>query len=76
LKYIIKIVFNHSLILSGYCPQEDALLSLLTGAEHLKLFASLRGVPKRYLKKVLSLPFPLISQLIDCNANFRWLMIV
>lgn len=36
----------------GYCPQEDALLPLLTGVEHLQLFARLRGVPKRYIDKV------------------------
>lgn len=35
----------------GYCPQEDALLPLLTGYEHLELFARLRGVPKDQLGK-------------------------
>ncbi|XP_059350163.1 phospholipid-transporting ATPase ABCA1-like [Daphnia carinata] len=38
----------------GYCPQEDALLSLLTGTEHLKLFAMLRGVPRRHMNKVIT----------------------
>lgn len=37
--------------LEGYCPQEDALLPLLTGYEHLELFARLRGVPKDQLGK-------------------------
>ncbi|XP_075831677.1 phospholipid-transporting ATPase ABCA7 isoform X3 [Microtus pennsylvanicus] len=30
----------------GYCPQSDAIFDLLTGREHLELFARLRGVPK------------------------------
>ncbi|XP_021497533.1 phospholipid-transporting ATPase ABCA7 isoform X1 [Meriones unguiculatus] len=29
----------------GYCPQSDAIFDLLTGREHLELFARLRGVP-------------------------------
>uniref|UniRef100_A0A8D2JSS6 ABC transporter domain-containing protein n=1 Tax=Sciurus vulgaris TaxID=55149 RepID=A0A8D2JSS6_SCIVU len=29
----------------GYCPQSDAIFELLTGREHLELFARLRGVP-------------------------------
>ncbi|XP_073499323.1 retinal-specific phospholipid-transporting ATPase ABCA4 [Phyllobates terribilis] len=30
----------------GYCPQFDAIDELLTGREHLQLYARLRGVPK------------------------------
>ncbi|XP_059108000.1 phospholipid-transporting ATPase ABCA7 [Peromyscus eremicus] len=30
----------------GYCPQSDAIFDLLTGREHLELFARLRGVAK------------------------------
>ncbi|XP_050627179.1 phospholipid-transporting ATPase ABCA7 [Macaca thibetana thibetana] len=30
----------------GYCPQSDAIFELLTGREHLELFARLRGVPE------------------------------
>uniref|UniRef100_A0A2K6K140 ATP binding cassette subfamily A member 7 n=1 Tax=Rhinopithecus bieti TaxID=61621 RepID=A0A2K6K140_RHIBE len=30
----------------GYCPQSDAIFDLLTGREHLELFARLRGVPE------------------------------
>ncbi|KAM5237884.1 phospholipid-transporting ATPase ABCA7 [Ctenodactylus gundi] len=30
----------------GYCPQSDAIFELLTGQEHLELFARLRGVPE------------------------------
>ena len=36
----------------GYCPQFDALDSLLTGREHLELYARLRGVPEEEVKKV------------------------
>ncbi|MEQ2200903.1 hypothetical protein XENOCAPTIV_004607, partial [Xenoophorus captivus] len=31
----------------GYCPQFDAINELLTGREHLELYAILRGVPER-----------------------------
>ncbi|XP_053295252.1 uncharacterized protein abca12 isoform X4 [Pleuronectes platessa] len=48
----------------GYCPQEDALDSLLTGEEHLDFYARLRGIPKRdregvvnYLLKRLELSY-------------------
>ncbi|XP_023589109.1 phospholipid-transporting ATPase ABCA7 [Trichechus manatus latirostris] len=30
----------------GYCPQSDAVFQLLTGREHLELFARLRGIPE------------------------------
>lgn len=33
----------------GYCPQQDALIDRLTGAEMLTLFARLRGIPERYI---------------------------
>ncbi|XP_071811381.1 phospholipid-transporting ATPase ABCA1-like isoform X2 [Apostichopus japonicus] len=36
----------------GYCPQFDALDDLLTGREHLKFYASLRGVPSEYLDRM------------------------
>lgn len=36
----------------GYCPQFDALDSLLTGQEHLELYARLHGVPEKEVKKV------------------------
>ncbi|KAG1680701.1 ATP-binding cassette sub-family A member 1 [Nymphon striatum] len=35
----------------GYCPQFDALNHLLTGREHLKFYARLRGVPPKYIQK-------------------------
>ncbi|XP_051028674.1 phospholipid-transporting ATPase ABCA7 [Acomys russatus] len=39
----------------GYCPQSDAIFDLLTGREHLELFARLRGVPEAQVaQKALS----------------------
>ncbi|XP_067120260.1 phospholipid-transporting ATPase ABCA1-like isoform X3 [Centruroides vittatus] len=38
----------------GYCPQFDALDSLLTGWEHLEFYARLRGIPEKYVQKVAS----------------------
>ncbi|XP_076353530.1 phospholipid-transporting ATPase ABCA1-like isoform X1 [Tachypleus tridentatus] len=36
----------------GYCPQFDALDSLLTGMEHLEFYARLRGIPEKYVRKI------------------------
>ncbi|XP_066480655.1 retinal-specific phospholipid-transporting ATPase ABCA4 [Tiliqua scincoides] len=36
----------------GYCPQFDAIDDLLTGREHLHLYAHLRGVPAAEVKRV------------------------
>ncbi len=36
----------------GYCPQFDALDPLLTGREHLRLYARLRGLPEEDVKRV------------------------
>nr|XP_014349980.1 PREDICTED: ATP-binding cassette sub-family A member 1-like isoform X2 [Latimeria chalumnae] len=36
----------------GYCPQFDAIDDLLSGVEHLELYARLRGVPEDEIKKV------------------------
>nr|XP_010308903.1 PREDICTED: retinal-specific ATP-binding cassette transporter [Balearica regulorum gibbericeps] len=36
----------------GYCPQFDAIDDLLTGREHLYLYARLRGVPAGEIKRV------------------------
>ncbi|KAG7461875.1 hypothetical protein MATL_G00195770 [Megalops atlanticus] len=36
----------------GYCPQFDAINDLLTGREHLELYARLRGVPEKEVKMV------------------------
>ncbi|XP_028919413.1 retinal-specific phospholipid-transporting ATPase ABCA4 [Ornithorhynchus anatinus] len=37
---------------TGYCPQFDAIDDLLTGREHLHLYARLRGVPMEEIAKV------------------------
>lgn len=39
--------------LMGYCPQFDAISDLLTGREHLELYARLRGVQEDSVAKVL-----------------------
>ncbi|XP_036067424.1 phospholipid-transporting ATPase ABCA1 isoform X3 [Oryzias melastigma] len=39
--------------LMGYCPQFDAISDLLTGREHLELYARLRGVPEESVSKVV-----------------------
>ncbi|XP_060629951.2 retinal-specific phospholipid-transporting ATPase ABCA4 isoform X1 [Anolis sagrei] len=36
----------------GYCPQFDAIDDLLTGREHLRLYARLRGVPAAEVERV------------------------
>ena len=33
----------------GYCPQFDALSELLTGREHLELYARIKGIPKKFI---------------------------
>ncbi|KAK1897676.1 Phospholipid-transporting ATPase ABCA1 [Dissostichus eleginoides] len=38
--------------LMGYCPQFDAISDLLTGREHLELYARLRGVSEESVAKV------------------------
>ncbi|XP_058514064.1 phospholipid-transporting ATPase ABCA7 isoform X2 [Ochotona princeps] len=38
----------------GYCPQSDAIFELLTGREHLELFARLRGVPEAQVAQTAS----------------------
>nr|CAB3219608.1 ATP-binding cassette sub-family A member 1-like [Phallusia mammillata] len=39
---------------TGYCPQFEALNSLLTGREHLEFYAKLRGVPPEDIARVAS----------------------
>lgn len=38
----------------GYCPQFDAIDELLTGREHLYLYARLRGLPESEIPRVSS----------------------
>ncbi|CAJ1081870.1 retinal-specific phospholipid-transporting ATPase ABCA4a [Xyrichtys novacula] len=53
-------VVGHSILTSildvhqnmGYCPQFDAIDELLTGREHLHLYARLRGVPEHEITRV------------------------
>lgn len=54
--------------LMGYCPQFDAISDLLTGREHLELYARLRGVPEESVTKVTSftLLFPCFSVIMRC----------
>lgn len=40
----------------GYCPQFDAIDELLTGREHLYLYARLRGVPESDISRVSQTP--------------------
>ena len=44
----------HKLI--GYCPQFDALIDYLTAEEHIYLYARLKGIPEREIKKVSMIP--------------------
>jgi len=34
---------------SGYCPQFDPLIDLMTAREHLIMYSRLRGVPEQYI---------------------------
>ncbi|KAL2633831.1 hypothetical protein R1flu_005310 [Riccia fluitans] len=38
----------------GYCPQFDPLLDLMTGREHLVMYARLKGVPEREVKSTVN----------------------
>ncbi|XP_023599057.1 LOW QUALITY PROTEIN: ATP-binding cassette sub-family A member 7 [Myotis lucifugus] len=40
---------------TGYCPQSDAIFELLTGREHVELFARLRGIPEAKIGQTASL---------------------
>jgi ABC-type multidrug transport system ATPase subunit len=37
----------------GYCPQFDPLLDLMTGREHLCMYARLKGVPKKMVNDIV-----------------------
>lgn len=37
----------------GVCPQFDILWNVLTGEEHLQLFASIKGLPPASIEKVV-----------------------
>ena len=38
----------------GYCPQFDAHFANMTGAEHVELYAVIKGVPQDLLKEVVA----------------------
>ena len=50
--YSILSNINNAHQCMGYCPQFDGLDNLLTAAEHLQLYARLRGVPEQDVKQV------------------------
>ena len=37
----------------GYCPQHDPLWERLTLQDHIEIYASLRGIPKGDIKKLV-----------------------
>nr|XP_022912468.1 ATP-binding cassette sub-family A member 3-like [Onthophagus taurus] len=41
--------------LLGYCPQHDALWKNITVKEHLECYASIRGVPKKFIPTMIDL---------------------
>lgn len=47
----------------GYCPQFDAIDELLTGREHLYLYARLRGVPESEIRRV--------SRMLHCAPQMK-----
>ena len=58
--------------LMGYCPQFDAISDLLTGREHLELYARLRGVPEESVTKVKyrsSSPQHLNEHIVFCDFS-------
>ncbi|EPY89532.1 ATP-binding cassette, sub-family A (ABC1), member 7 [Camelus ferus] len=58
----------------GYCPQSDAIFELLTGREHLELFARLRGVPEAQVAQSMEECEALCTRLaVMVNGRFRCL---
>lgn len=53
----------------GYCPQFDAIDELLTGREHLYLYARLRGVPESEIPRVSGTPAALHFDVSLCCLN-------
>ncbi|RWS11247.1 ATP-binding cassette sub-family A member 7-like protein, partial [Dinothrombium tinctorium] len=52
--YSIRSDLNKARQNIGYCPQFDALNSLLTGREHLEFYARLRGMSEEEMKKAVA----------------------
>lgn len=38
----------------GFCPQFDSLFDLLTGREHLELYARIKGIKPEYIKSAVA----------------------
>jgi ATP-binding cassette subfamily A (ABC1) protein 3 len=38
----------------GYCPQFDSISELLTGKEHLELYARIKGIPKHLIPELVA----------------------
>lgn len=55
----------------GYCPQFDAIDKLLTGREHLHLYARLRGVPESEISRVRWSFYQEINHLKVFFANYK-----
>ena len=57
--------------LVGYCPQFDALFDLLTGREHLNLYARIKGVPEELIPKLVDSKISEmdLTQYADRSAN-------
>jgi len=57
--------------LVGYCPQFDALFDLLTGREHLKLYARIKGVPESSIAALVDAKISEmdLTQYADRSAN-------
>lgn len=56
----------------GYCPQSDAIFELLTGREHLELFAHLRGVPDAKVVQVTRCPLFTQGFWIPAHTGSAW----
>ena len=51
LNYSLDSDRNNFLKNMGYCPQFDGIIDVLTGIDMLELFATLRGIPRKYAKQ-------------------------
>lgn len=51
--YNIATRFNSARRLIGFCPQENVLFDDLTVEEHLQIYARMKGIPGKYLKRMV-----------------------
>jgi ABC-type multidrug transport system ATPase subunit len=47
-------ICSHTLASPGYCPQFDAHFENMTGREHVELYASIKGVPLKFVMEAAS----------------------